>query len=186
MPDRSYFEADDFADREPVIEQWARHYVATYPQFDIVTARQIVDSHPAMQAILGREVGATPPFSDTLVADEAAPPLKVGKYEWQGEELELDPAVGYQLLAEYRANAAALHAAKEAAKATELKIMETLGGYEHGSVNGQRLFHWPVVDSTTFDKKSFCEDKDREALYKSFLKTTKTRRFKVDGTVGVD
>lgn len=182
MPDRSYFEAEDFAEKCPEIELYAQAYVNSYPQYDIVTARQIIDTHPAMQGLLGRTAG------DTLVgtAVQEAPPLKVGEFEWQGEVIDLDPAVGYALLAEYRANAAALHAAKQAAKETEQKIMQTLGGYEHGAVDGQQLFHWPIVNSTSFDAKSFKEDPERKALYDAFLVTKPTRRFKVDGTVGVD
>lgn len=185
MPDRSYFEAEDFADREPAIERLAQLYVEAYPTYDIVTARQIVDSHPTTQALLGRE-----PAGDLLTApapgDVPTPSTKVGEYEWQGEVLELSPQVGYALLAEYRTAAAALHAAKEAAKTIEAKIMETLGGYEHGSVDGQQLFHWPIVNSTSFNAKAFKEDPERKALYDAFLVTKQTRRFKVDGTVGVD
>lgn len=183
MPDRPYFEAEDFATREPLLEQYAQAYVNAYPQFDIVTARQIIDAHPAMQGILGREA----PAGDTLVAAPDAPaPLKVGAHEWMGERLDIDPAVGHRLLAEYRAAAAGLHAAKERAKAVEQEIQQTLQGFEHGAIDGQDFFHWTFVNSTSFDAKSFKEDPERKALYDSFLVTKPTRRFKVDGTVGVD
>lgn len=188
MPDRSYFEAEDFAAREPLLEQYAQAYVNAYPQFDIVTARQIVDAHPAMQGLLGREA----PAGDTLVAAPPAPdapapvPPKVGAYEWQGEVLELDPQVGYELMARYRQAAKALHAAKEEAKRIEEEIMAVVGGYENAAINGQVIVTWPWVSSTTFDVKSFKEDPERKALYEQFLKTKPTRRFKVTGVVGVD
>lgn len=184
MPDRPYFEAEDFATREPLLEQYAQAYVNAYPQFDIVTARQIVDAHPSMQGLLGREA----PAGDTLVAAPAdtPAPVKVGAHEWQGERLDVDPQVGYRLLAEYRAAAGALHDAKERAKAVEAEIMELLGGFEHGAINGQDVFNWTFCNSTSFDSKAFKEDPERQALYERFLVTKPSRRFKVDGTVGVD
>jgi hypothetical protein len=110
-----------------------------------------------------------------------------GTFTWEGERRDIAPAIGYALLAEYRANAAALHAAKEAAKATELKIQQALGGYEHGAVDGQDVFHWVFVDSTSFDAKAFKDaGPEYKALYEAFLRTKQTRRFRVDGTVGVD
>jgi len=182
MPDRSYFEADDFATREPAIEQLARTYVETYPQYDIVTARQIVDAHPSTQALLGRMA----PEGDTLVEALGGRAIKVGANEWQGERLEIAPQLGYRLLAEYRAAAAQLHDAKARASVVEQEIMELLGGFEHGAVNGQDVFNWTFVSSTSFNSKAFKEDPERKALYDAFLVTKPTRRFKVDGTVGVD
>jgi predicted phage-related endonuclease len=111
---------------------------------------------------------------------------KVGAYEWMGEQKDLAPERGWQLLARYRTAAAALHAAKETAKQIEQEIMEELEGFEHGAINGQQVFHWSFVDSTSFDAKTFKEDPERLALYRQFLTTKVTRRFKVDGTVGVD
>lgn len=184
MPDREYFEAEDFATREPLIEQYAQAYVEAYPQFDIVTARQIVDAHPTTQGLLGRE----PAAGDTLVAapEGPAPLPKVGAHEWQGEVLELDPQVGYDLMARYRQAARALHAAKEEAKRIEEEIMAAVGGYESAAINGQVIVTWPWVNSVSFDTKTFKEDAERKALYESFLKTKVTRRFKVTGVVGVD
>jgi len=48
------------------------------------------------------------------------------------------------------------------------------------------VFNWTFVSSTSFNSKAFKEDPERKALYDSFLVTKPTRRFKVDGTVGVD
>lgn len=108
-------------------------------------------------------------------------------FDYMGEVLELDTALGYELLAEYRAAAAQLHEAKARAKAVELRIQETMQGFEHGAVNGMQVIHWPFVDSTSFDAKAFKETSpEHKALYEHFLKTKRTRRFKVDGTVGVD
>jgi hypothetical protein len=109
------------------------------------------------------------------------------RFEWQGETLELDPQVGYTLLAEYRQAAAALATAKAEAKRIEEKIMEIVGGYENAAVNGQVIVTWPWVDSTSFDAKAFKDTSpEHKALYDAFLKTKKTRRFKVTGVVGVD
>lgn len=116
---------------------------------------------------------------------EAAKP-QVGAYEWEGEVKNIPASRGYDLLARYRQAARALHVAKEEAKAIEQEIMEELGGYEHGAVDGQQLFHWPVVDSTSFNAKEFKADAKRKALYDAFLVTKQTRRFSVNGTVGVD
>lgn len=109
------------------------------------------------------------------------------KFAYEGESKDIPPALGYTLLAEYRAAAKALHDAKERAKAIEAKIQQELGGYEYGKVDGSIVFSWPFVDSTTFQAKAFKESSpENKALYESFLVTKETRRFKVDGTVGVD
>lgn len=183
MPDAAFYQ-QDLSDSDPILEQLARTYVEAHPQYDLPTARMIVDTHPSTQGILGREA----PAGDTLVAAPAGTPapVKVGAHEWMGERLDIDPAVGHRLLAEYRASAAALHAAKERAKAVEQEIQQTLQGFEHGAIDGQDFFHWTFVNSTSFDAKSFKEDPERKALYEQFLVTKPTRRFKVDGTVGVD
>lgn len=109
------------------------------------------------------------------------------QFAYEGEVKEIPPAKGYALLAKYREAAKALHTAKENAKQIEAEIMQELGGYEHGAVDGQIVFNWPFVDSTSFDAKGFKETSpEYKALYESFLVTKETRRFKVDGTVGVD
>ena len=190
MPDRSYFEAEDFATREPEIEKYALIYVNAYPQYDIVTARQIVDAHPTTQGLLGRTETISPPFNDgstpTPITEVAPAHPKVGAHEWMGEVLDLEPQVGYELMARYRAAASMLHTAKEQAKAIEEEIMATVGGYESAAINGQVIVTWPWVSSTSFDTKTFKEDPARKALYDSFLRTKPTRRFKVTGVVGVD
>lgn len=107
-------------------------------------------------------------------------------YEYAGETKEIPVARGYELLARYREAAQTLHDAKARAKAIEIEIMQELGGFEHGAVDGQEVFHWPFVDATSFDVSAFKEDPERRALYQAFLVTKPTRRFKVDGTVGVD
>lgn len=129
-------------------------------------------------------VTATEVFEPAAADMEAKP--KVGGHEWQGEVKNIPAARGYDLLARYRQAARALHMAKEEAKAVEAEIMEDLGGYEHGAVDGQQVFHWPWVPSTSFDSKRFKEDPERKALYEAYLVTKPTRRFRVDGTVGVD
>lgn len=109
------------------------------------------------------------------------------KFGYEGEVKDIPASVGYQLLAEYREAAKALHAAKERAKQIEAAIQEELGGYEHGRVDGQIVFNWKFVDTTSFDAKAFKEaSPEHKALYEAFLVTKETRRFKVDGTVGVD
>jgi predicted phage-related endonuclease len=134
-----------------------------------------------MQAQLARQPQPEPQ------PEPAESKLGSDSFEWMGEVLELDPATGWELLAEYRAAAAQLHEAKARAKAIELRIMQTVQGYEHASINGQQVIHWPWVDSTSFDAKAFKEaGEEYRRLYEYFLKTKKTRRFKVDGTVGVD
>lgn len=241
MVDQAFYQNDTGC---RLLEHYAKQYVESYPQFDLPTARAIVDTHPAMQGLLGRGSdacayekalvlaglateeeqakvdaahaaqeaewerlaaeraeaaehdtridpnpgGAEYPWPEGASEPQPEPTgkPKVGEFEWQGEVLDLDPEVGYTLLAEYRTAAAALHEAKRAAKAVEEKIMKTLGGYEHGAVDGQQVFHWPWVDSTSFNSKAFKEDPKRKALYDSFLETKQTRRFRVEGTVGVD
>lgn len=113
------------------------------------------------------------------------PPI-TKQYEFEGEVKDIPAARGYDLLARYRQAAKALHTAKEEAKAIEMEIMQELGGFEHGAVDGQQVFHWKFVDSTKFKVKEFKSDPVRAALYAEFLETTTTRRFNVDGTVGVD
>lgn len=107
-------------------------------------------------------------------------------FTYEGEFLDLPPARGYELLARARETARALHVAKEAAKSVEQEIMQELGGHEHGRIDGQVFFNWRFVDSTSFDVKTFKEDPERKSLYERFLKTKRTRRFSVEGTVGVD
>jgi predicted phage-related endonuclease len=107
-------------------------------------------------------------------------------FGWEGERKELTPARGYDLLARYRQAAKALHDAKQAAKDIEQEIMQEMGGYEHMSIDGQDFFHWPWVDASALDAK---ELKEKEPLvYLKYFKTKKkgTRRFRVEGTVGVD
>ena len=109
------------------------------------------------------------------------------KYDYAGETKEIPAPKGYDLLARYRQAAKALHAAKEEAKQIEAEIMAELGGFEHGTIDGQIQFSWPFVDSTSFDAKAFKESSpEHKALYEAFLVTKETRRFKVSGTVGVD
>lgn len=121
----------------------------------------------------------------TATEDVAA--VKPDTFEWQGEVTAIDPELGWQLLAEYRQAAQVLHDAKARAKDVEQRIMRTLGGFEHGSINGQVVFDWPFVDSSSFDAKAFKEaGPEYKALYDHFMKTKTTRRFHVDGTVGVD
>lgn len=105
-------------------------------------------------------------------------------FDWEGERKDIPAARGYDLLARYRQAARALHVAKEEAKSIEAEIMQELGGFEHGAVDGVDVFNWPFVKSTSFDAKSFKET--HKDLYEQFLVTKPTRRFKVDGTVGVD
>jgi hypothetical protein len=113
--------------------------------------------------------------------------VKPDTFTFQGEVKELDPQTGWTMLAEYREAAAALHAAKERAFAIEQRIMQELAGFEHGAIEGQQLFHWPFVDSTSFDAAGFKgAGPEYKALYDHFCKTKKTRRFRVEGTVGVD
>lgn len=181
MVDQAWYQ-QDHSDDEPLLEKFARDYHEAHPEYDMPAARAIIDTHPAMQVLLGR-LPDEPPAPAPVTTLERP---KVGAYEWMGEVKDLDPQRGWMLLAEYRSAAAALHAAKERAKAIEQEIMQELEGFEHGAINGQQVFHWPYVDSTSFDTKSFKEDPTRKALYESYLVTKPTRRFKVDGTVGVD
>jgi hypothetical protein len=109
-------------------------------------------------------------------------------FGYEGEYLEVPAELGWALAAEYRTAAQALHAAKAAAKDIEQKIMETMKGYEAIGVDGQTLFTWKFVDSTSFDARAFkAYDPAYKAAYEAFCKTKTTRRFKAaDGTVGVD
>lgn len=126
--------------------------------------------------------------SASATADATVEVIKPDTFEYQGEYLEVSPAVGWALAAEYRTAAAALHEAKRVAKDVEQKIMQAMQGFEAIGVDGQTLFTWKFVDSTSFDAKAFKDagDEYRE-LYNFFCKTKTTRRFKAaDGTVGVD
>lgn len=126
------------------------------------------------------------PTSALAAAKLKAKALGPDTYTYEGEVLDIPPAVGYPLLERARETARALHVAKEAAKSAEQEVMQLLGGHEHGAIDGQQFFHWPFVDSTSFDVKSFKEDPERKSLYERFLKVKRTRRFRVEGTVGVD
>lgn len=118
----------------------------------------------------------------------AAEVIKPDTFEFMGEYLEVSPEVGWALAAEYRTAAAALHEAKRVAKDVEQKIMEQMRGFEAIGVDGQTLFTWKFVDSTSFDAREFkAAGPDYKALYDHFCKTKTTRRFRAaDGTVGVD
>lgn len=107
-------------------------------------------------------------------------------YGFEGEELEFDPELGYTLLARYRQAAQALHAAKAAALEVEAEIQAALGGFEHGVINGQRVFHWPWCDKTSFNVKAL--KAAHPAIHAEFSTTVPngSRRFTVEGTVGVD
>ena len=109
------------------------------------------------------------------------------QFDYEGEYLDLPAQEGYELLAEYRAAAKVLHEAKARAKEVEAKIQQRMGGYENARIDGQVVVTWHFVDTTSFDAKGFKESSPaNKALYESFLVTKETRRFRVDGTVGVD
>jgi len=123
----------------------------------------------------------------TAPAQPKAQTANAARWSYEGEVKEIPAARGYDLWARYRQAATALHAAKEAAKQIEQEIMEELAGFEHGAVEGRQLFHHPFVDTTSFDAKSFKEaSPEHLALYRAFLVTKTTRRFKAEGTVGVE
>lgn len=107
-------------------------------------------------------------------------------FEWQGERKSIPAARGWELLARYREAADALHAAKKRAKDIEREIMIEMGGFEHLAIEGQDFFHWPWVDSTSFDQKQL--KTDHPDIHEKYVvkKPNGTRRFRVEGTVGVD
>ena len=77
--------------------------------------------------------------------------------------------------------------ALELAKTRDVMLAGRSVGTMRRRILGRDVFDWPWVDSTSFDAKGFKESSQENlALYRAWCKTKKTRRFHVDGTVGVD
>lgn len=118
-----------------------------------------------------------------------AKPAKVTeakRFDYMGENLEVDPKVGYALAARYREAALALHEAKARAFAVEEEIKAVMQGYEHVTVNGERLFSWVWKLKTTFDKRGLRQK--YPAIHDEFVKHEEngTRSFTAPGVSGVN
>ena len=122
----------------------------------------------------------------------AARPVKkekvteASRYAWSGEELELSPEVGYDLRARYRQAAVALHAAKAEAFKIEEEIKTAMGGHEHATVNGERIFSWAWKLKTTFDKTAL--RRAHPAIEQEFTVRVEngSRAFSAPGVSGVE
>lgn len=107
-------------------------------------------------------------------------------FNFEGEFLDLTGAEAYELLAEYRAAAAALHAAKKLAFDAEEKIKARMRGYESLRIDGEVKVTWKWEALTKFDKQKLA----REHL--DILNTLTTRVpdgkrvFSAKGVVGVE
>ncbi len=111
------------------------------------------------------------------------------RFEWQGERLEVpanEKDAVYEELAEYRAAAKALHAAKEAAFAAEEKIKQRMAGFEELAVDGEVKVTWRWAGETKFDKRGLQREAP-ELVERFTTRTTDTKRvFNAKGVVGVD
>lgn len=107
-------------------------------------------------------------------------------FEFMGETIELDPKVGYELAAQYREAAIALHQAKDRAFTIEQQIKAVMKGYEHATVNGERVFSWIWKLKTTFNKKGL-RIKYPEIHDEFVVKVENgTRSFSAPGVTGVE
>lgn len=113
-------------------------------------------------------------------------PADKDRFLYEGEFLDLTGQEAYELLAEYRAAATALHAAKKAAFDAEEKIKERMSGFENLRIDGEVKVTWTWQALTKFDKQALAR-KYPEILNELTTRVPDGKRvFSAKGVVGVE
>lgn len=112
--------------------------------------------------------------------------LDKDSFEFEGEFLDLTGEEAYELLAEYRAAAAALHAAKKLAFDAEEKIKRVMRGHEALRIDGEVKVTWKWEALTKFNKQELAR-KYNDILNELTERVPDGKRvFNAKGVVGVD
>ncbi len=136
-----------------------------------------------------RPTAAAPTDVPTPKTEKEKKPTEAQRFHWMGEVLEVpeeDLPEVYAMLARYRDRAATLATARAAAFETEEELKKYMKGFEHLSVNGDRVVHWVWQGETKFDKRGL-QRSHPELVEEYTTRTTDTKRvFNAKGVVGVD